>query len=43
MFGSRHFQALKNDWSVGRHNFFIFFFYIFDFFISGPPDITREY
>ena len=42
MFGSRHFQALKNDWSVGRHNFFIFF-YIFDFFISGPPDITREY
>ena len=41
MFGLRHFQALKNDRSVGWDNFF-HFFYIFNFFIPGLGDITRE-
>ena len=28
MFSSRHFQALKNGRSVGRHNFFTFFIFL---------------
>ena len=35
MFGSRHFHALKNDRSVGRHIFF-HFFHIFNFFYTKP-------
>ena len=36
MFGSRHFQALKNDQSVGRPAYFrlFFTFYIFNFFYT---------
>ena len=34
MFGSHHFQALKNDRQVGQHNFF-HSFYVFNIFIPG--------
>ena len=34
MFGLCHFQALENNWSIGQHNFFIFF--IFSIFYTRP-------
>ena len=37
MLGSHHFQALKNNQSVGWYNFF-HFFYIFNFCIPGPGE-----
>ena len=38
MFGLRHFQALKNDRSVSRHNFLIFLF-IFSIFLYQAQEI----
>ena len=46
MFGSHHFQALKNDRSVGRHFFFFFFhfFHILNFSTPsrGEPKTRKE-
>ena len=36
-----HFQALKNNWSVGWHNFF-HFFYIFNIFITSPAKNQKK-
>ena len=41
MFGSRHFEALKNGRSVGRHNFF-HFFYIFNIFMPSPGENQKK-
>ena len=37
MFGSSHFQALKNNLLVSRHNFF-HFFNIFNIFVPSPAE-----
>ena len=43
MFGSHHFQALKSNWSVSQHNFFLFF-YIFNIFIlQAQETLTKGY
>ena len=39
MFGSRHFQALKNGRSVG---IFFHFFYIFNFFTPSPGENQKK-
>ena len=41
MFGYSHFQALKNNLSVDRHNFFVIF-YIFNFFRPGPGENQQK-
>ena len=41
MFASRHFQALKNNPSVGQHIFF-HFFYIFNIFIPSSVGKKRK-
>ena len=41
MFRSRHFQALKNDRSIGWHNFFHFFLY-FQFFYTRPGRYNKR-
>ena len=43
MLGSSHFQALKNDWSVGRHNLFHFSFKLyFQFFNTRPGRYNKR-
>ena len=40
MFGLHHFEALINDWSVGRHNFFHFF--MFSIFVHQTQGKTKQ-
>ena len=41
MFGSSHFQALKNNLLVSWHNFF-HFFNIFNIFVPSPAENKKK-